>query len=221
MPRKGGEHKTKNTSLFAATAYAVKSASYPSLVQKLHTPSAAKKALENWKQKNSGGLPDQLMTFSTPAVVKVRGKPQLRISCQLSMSYPNFHILCIYQYVDHTETMHAEPAKEIRVAAVLLQTKENTWWIALEQHGSSDGFLEQVIGNSDYTRLGAIPISDAAQGHRGDITSPEGDLLMDFQKKITIPVQYDLGRLWCQAVGFYQVDLYIPELPVPAGAISS
>src|SRR5687768_606033 len=99
---------------YVATSYTIKSARYRPLYEKLKSPSAAKKALASWKKQGKEGLPPQHMTLSSPTVRKVEGKPHLCISCTVDEAYPNFHIQCIFQYLNHTEKLNSD-TKEVRL----------------------------------------------------------------------------------------------------------
>ncbi|KAH8172492.1 hypothetical protein LIA77_06747 [Sarocladium implicatum] len=188
----------------AATSYAIKSARYNSIVQKLKTPSAPKKALAAWKKQGKQGLPPQHMTFAKPSVKQVEGRPVLCISCTLDEAYPNFHIQCIVEHLDHSERLGDEH-KVLRVAFATLQTRENAWVIALEQYGTNEASIKEVLGEVEYARLESIKSDGADQGQPlGSVTG--------LTRKVAIPPNgYDLSQLWCDATSFYQVEIYIPE----------
>jgi hypothetical protein len=171
-------------------------------MQKFKSPSAANKSLAAWKKQGKAGLPPQQMTFSAPTVRNVDGKPQLCISCTVDEAYPNFHLQCIYEYLDHTEILDSV-RKEVRLAFATIQTLENSWVIALEQRGQNSIYIKEVIGETEYARLENAAIGNPEQGQPGAANA--------ISKKIEIPSNYDLTSLWCQTEGFYQVVLYIPE----------
>lgn len=189
---------------FVATAYAIKSARHNSIVQRFKTPSGPKKALADWKKQGKTGLPPQHMTISQPEVKVIRGTPQVCISCTLDEPYPNFHIQCILQYLDHKEHL-GKDQKRLRLAFATVQTKENAWVIALEQHGTNEASMKEVLGDTEYARLGAVSPDGPDLGQ--PVESVTG-----LTRKLVIPSSpYNMAEMWCHADSFYQLNIYIPD----------
>lgn len=158
-----------------------------------------------WNKQGKEGLAPQQMTFSATEGRQVEGKPHFCITCTVDEAYPNFHIQCILQYLNHTETLDGD-VKIVRLAVAVIQTNENSWILALEQRGTNDSSTKQLLGETEYNRLESIKIGRAEKG------LPKGSPThIHAAKKIVVPNGYDLGKAWCQPDGFYQVTLNIPE----------
>ncbi|AEO63817.1 uncharacterized protein THITE_48227 [Thermothielavioides terrestris NRRL 8126] len=216
-----------------ATAHAIKSARYPVLYEKLKAPAAARRALKTWRKEGEQGaaqeaasnalaldnqvrpaigdgqttsseLPPQHMTFSEPLLENKKRGRRLRITCTLEKSYPNFHIECEYTYIDESERVNGSRI-DTRISCAVISTRENVWVVTFEQRGYNERFIKGFVGEAEYARLdGEISGPIKGYGKSSDLST------VKMAKKIRIPEGYDLGGIWCEAAGFYEMRIYVP-----------
>ncbi|KXX80197.1 hypothetical protein MMYC01_204227 [Madurella mycetomatis] len=148
-------------------------------------------------------LPAQHMTFSEPILEKTRRGNRLHITCNLGQSYPNFHIECRYIYVDESETINLSHT-DTRLSFAAISTRENMWVVAMEKKGYNEAFITGFVGGAEYDRLDRQG-NEPVKGYHKSIP-----LTGAVAKKIQIPDGFDLGGIWCKAVGFYQMNLFVP-----------
>lgn len=144
------------------------------------------------------------MTFSEPLLQRKKRESHLLITCTLAKSYPNFHLQCEYLYLDKTEVVNSSQS-DTRLSFATILTKENIWVVAMEQSGYNEMFIKGVVGEDEYARLD----EEGSGPTEGYPISTE--TAAPVVKKIRVPAGYDLGGIWCKAVGFYEVRMFIPH----------
>jgi len=146
--------------------------------------------------------PPQKVTFWPPKVEGTRKGRRLQIKCTLDKSYPNFHFIFDYRYVDERE-VHNRQSRETQMSRGTVSTNENAWVILFERTGSNEYFIKSEVGLAEYERLKSKqsePISVLrGSGERGIATI------------VTVPSEYNLPGLWCKAKSFYELWIYVPS----------
>ncbi|KAK4171726.1 hypothetical protein QBC36DRAFT_339416 [Triangularia setosa] len=171
----------------------------------LSTIPAPSTALVARSSTSTVNLPPQHMTFSEPLLEKARRGPRYVITCELEKAYPNFHIQCEYIYLNKQERVNHSQS-DTRISLANLSTKENLWVVALEQTGYNEPFIRGLVGDEEYDKLNGE--TGPVRGHDKQSGS---SVVAKVAKKITIPEGYDLGNVWCQAVGFYTMRIFVPS----------
>ncbi|KAK4203936.1 hypothetical protein QBC40DRAFT_7766 [Triangularia verruculosa] len=150
-------------------------------------------------------LPPQHMTFSEPLLEKTRRGTRFVVTCELEKSYPNFHIQCEYIYINQQERVNRSQT-DTRISLANISTKESLWVVAMEQTGYNEEFIRGLVGDEDYAKL-----NNASGPVRGHDKGAGPSVVAKVAKKITFPEGYDLGNIWCKAVGFYTLKIFVPS----------